>query len=70
MVKRGNRNCDRCKSSMNLREKKSFKAEVFNLVSLGWKNEKGSVLCKNYDLCPSCMKELDEFLRGKQKETK
>lgn len=70
MIKRGSRSCDRCKKGMELKEAKRATSDIFNFVSLGWKNEKGRTLSKNYDLCPSCMKKLNEFLCPEQKETK
>lgn len=70
MIKRGKRICDRCEKEMSLKERKNPDNDIYNFVSIGWKNEKGRTISKNYDLCPSCMKGLNEFLRPEQGKTK
>lgn len=69
MIKRGSRNCDRCKKKMELKETKKATKDIFNFVSLGWKNDKGRTLAKNIDLCPDCMNKLNEFLFPEQRKT-
>ena len=63
MKKNGKRYCDHCGEQMPATI--DFSQQDINphdMISLGRKTKSGQVMDKNYDLCKTCMDELDVFL--------
>ena len=69
-VKGKKRTCDVCKQEMPMYI--DFDDPVLNhhdLISLGFKTKSGRTMNKNYDVCSSCMDQIDVILRGQQNST-
>ena len=69
-VKKNKRYCDVCKQEMPMYI--DFSAPDLNhhdLISLGFKTKSGKTMNKSYDVCSSCMDQVDVVLRGQQNST-
>lgn len=65
MTKNKKRYCDICKEPMPMTiDFSAPDAPTHDIISLGYKTKSGKVMNKNYDVCASCMAQVDELLSG------
>ena len=71
MVKGKKRTCDICKNEMPMYINfEDPDANPHDLISLGYKTKSGRTINKNYDVCSSCMSQIDELLSGESLRAK
>ena len=69
-VKGKKRTCDVCKQEMPMYiDFTDPDINPHDLISLGFKTKSGRTMNKNYDVCSSCMDQIDVILRGQSHGT-